>query len=52
MPVGLLLIYLQENTHDMAPASSKEPINIQANYKVWDHPETRRWHEITYSHPW
>ena len=30
----------------MAPASSKEFFDIQANYRVWIHSETRTWHDI------
>ena len=33
----------------MASASSKEFLDIQANYKVWIHPETLREMIITYS---
>ena len=29
----------------MAPASSKEFLEIQANYKVWIHSESRTWHD-------
>ena len=29
----------------MAPASSKEFLDIQVNYRVWIHPETRTWHD-------
>ena len=29
----------------MAPASSKEFFDIQANYRVWIHSETRAWHD-------
>ena len=29
----------------MAPASNKEVLDIQANYRVQIHSETRRWHE-------
>ena len=31
-------------TLDMVPASSKEFLDIQANYRVWIHSETRTWH--------
>ena len=30
---------------DFAPASSKEFLDIQANYRVWIHSETRMWHD-------
>ena len=30
-------------TSDMAPASSKEFLDTQANYRVWIHSETRTW---------
>ena len=29
----------------MAPALSKEFLDIQANYKVWIHSETLTWHD-------
>ena len=29
----------------MAPASSKEFLDIEANYRVWIHSETRTWHD-------
>ena len=29
----------------MAPVLSKEFLDIQANYRVWIHSETRTWHE-------
>ena len=29
----------------MALASSKEFVDIQANYRVWIHSETRTWHD-------
>ena len=29
----------------MAPASSKEFLDIKANYRVWIHSETRTWHD-------
>ena len=29
----------------MAPALSKEFLDIQANYRVWIHSETRTWHD-------
>ena len=29
----------------MAPASSMELLDIQANYLVWIHSEARRWHD-------
>ena len=29
----------------MAPASSKEFLDIQANYRVWIHSETHSWHD-------
>ena len=28
----------------MVPASSKEFLDIQANYRVWIHSEARTWH--------
>ena len=31
-------------TSGMAPASSKEFFDIQVNYRVWIHSETRTWH--------
>ena len=34
-------VYLTIQTSDMAPTSSKEFPNIQANYRVWIHSETR-----------
>ena len=32
-------------TLDMVPAPSKEFLDIQANYRVWIHSETRTWHD-------
>ena len=29
----------------MAPASSKELLDIEPNYRVWIHSETRMWHD-------
>ena len=29
----------------MAPASRKEFLGIQANYRVWIHSETHTWHD-------
>ena len=29
----------------MTPASSKEFLDTQANYKVWIHSETGNWHD-------
>ena len=36
-------------TSDMTPASSKECLDIQANYRVWIHSGTRMWLDITCS---
>ena len=32
-------------TSDMAPTSSEEFLDIQANYRVWIHSESRAWHD-------
>ena len=37
--------FLSLKTSDMAPAASKEVLNIQANYRVWIHSETRTLHD-------
>ena len=29
----------------MVPALKKEFVDIQANFRVWIHPETHRWHD-------
>ena len=34
----------------MAPASSNEFLDIQANYRVWIHYETRTWHDKNIQH--
>ena len=35
----------------MAPASSKEFLDIKANYRVWIHSETRTWHDNNIQSP-
>ena len=44
MVVGLNLVAICQ-TSDMAPASSKEFLDIQPNYRVWIHSETRTRHD-------
>ena len=35
----------RSETSNMAPASSKEFLHIQANYRVWIHSDTCTWHD-------
>ena len=41
--VRITLLLLK--TPNIAPASNKELLDIQANYRVWIHSETRTWHD-------
>ena len=36
---------IMSRTSDVAPASSKEYLDIQANDQVWIHSETSTWHD-------